>query len=102
MDRFRSKQLRGARQELITAAYIDLNPVRAELVSEPQEYRWCGYTEALEGKAEAQRGLCETMRISEWAKVLAGYRAMLRGESTDGADGTIRAAAMTTWQHRLR
>ena len=29
------------------AAYIDLNPVRAGMVSDPAEYRWSGYGEAV-------------------------------------------------------
>ena len=37
------------------AAYIDLNPVRAALYSDPKEYRYCGYAEALaKGSALAQ------------------------------------------------
>jgi REP element-mobilizing transposase RayT len=39
------------------AAYIDLNPVRAGLVSDPKDYRWSGYAEAVAGRAEAQDGL---------------------------------------------
>ena len=33
--------------QLIIAAYIDLNPVRAGIVKDPQEYRWSGYAEAV-------------------------------------------------------
>ena len=29
------------------ATYIDLNPVRAGIVEDPKDYRWCGYAEAL-------------------------------------------------------
>jgi putative transposase len=29
------------------AAYIDLNPVRAGMVSDPADYRWCSYGEAI-------------------------------------------------------
>jgi hypothetical protein len=39
------------------AAYIDLNPVRAGLVEDPKDYRWCGYAEAVSGSRRAQRGL---------------------------------------------
>ena len=31
------------------AAYIDLNPVRAGLVQDPKDYRFCGYSKALAG-----------------------------------------------------
>jgi putative transposase len=40
------------------AAYIDLNPLRAGLVSDSRDYSWCGYGEACAGKRKAQRGLC--------------------------------------------
>ncbi|NCC53838.1 MAG: chemotaxis protein CheW, partial [Spartobacteria bacterium] len=39
------------------AAYIDLNPVRAGLVSDPKAYRYCGYAEAVAGSRLARRGL---------------------------------------------
>ena len=29
------------------AAYIDLNPVRAGIVKDPKDYRFCGYAEAV-------------------------------------------------------
>ncbi len=34
------------------AAYIDLNPVRAGMVSDPADYRWSGYGEAVGGGAK--------------------------------------------------
>ena len=40
------------------AAYIDLNPVRAGLVEDPKDYRFCGYAEAVAGNAMAREGLC--------------------------------------------
>jgi len=58
------------------AAYIDLNPVRAKMVEEPEDYRWCGYAEALSGSKEARQGLCRVMGAEEacWSKpVAAGY-----------------------------
>jgi len=39
------------------SAYIDLNPVRAGMVSDPGDYRWCGYAEAMAGKLLAVEGL---------------------------------------------
>jgi hypothetical protein len=39
------------------AAYIDLNPVRAGLVEDPKDYRFCGYAEAVAGDARAREGL---------------------------------------------
>ena len=46
------------------AAYIDLNPVRAGIVDDPAGYRWCGYAEAMAGKAESLAGLTAMMSES--------------------------------------
>ncbi|MFP4157491.1 MAG: transposase [Opitutales bacterium] len=47
-DRFKSVLVEGRGNPLQTiAAYIDLNPVRAGLVSDPKDYRFCGYAEAV-------------------------------------------------------
>jgi len=59
------------------AAYVDLNPVRAGLVQDPKEYRWCGYAEAVAGSAKAQQGLASIQRTRDWAVVSRDYRQML-------------------------
>jgi len=46
-ERFKSVLLEGGRAVATVAAYIDLNPVRAGLCSDPKEYRYCGYAEAV-------------------------------------------------------
>jgi REP element-mobilizing transposase RayT len=57
-DRFKSVLVEGNGNSLQTmAAYIDLNPVRAGLVQDPKDYRFCGYAEAVAGLDEAARGL---------------------------------------------
>ena len=62
MDRFKSVLVEGKGEPLRTmAAYIDLNPVRAGLVKDPKDYRWCGYADALGGSRRAQRGLCKAL-----------------------------------------
>ena len=66
MGRFRSKHIEGDNARLNVAAYIDLNPVRAEMVSDPKDYRWCGYAEALAGEERSQRGLCHVLRLRCW------------------------------------
>ncbi|MFP4157128.1 MAG: transposase [Opitutales bacterium] len=56
-ERFKSVLVEGKGNALQTvAAYIDLNPVRAGLVEDPKDYRFCGYAEAVAnplGRAEA-------------------------------------------------
>lgn len=39
------------------AAYIDLNPVRAGIVDDPKDYRFCGYAAATAGDKLARKGL---------------------------------------------
>ena len=56
--RFRSVLVEGPGPALATiAAYIDLNPVRAGMVEDPKDYRWCGYAEAVAGGCLARKGL---------------------------------------------
>jgi putative transposase len=57
-DRFKSVLVEGTGNPLQTmAAYIDLNPVRAGIVEDPKDYRFCGYAEAVAGVVEAKKGL---------------------------------------------
>ena len=47
-ERFKSVLVEGKGNPLQTvAAYIDLNPVRAGMVKDPKDYRFCGYAEAV-------------------------------------------------------
>ena len=76
MDRYKSVMVEGKGEPLHTmAAYIDLNPVRAGLVEDPKDYRWCGYAEAVSGSRRAQRGLSKVT-----AKPVDGW------EQAGGAD----------------
>lgn len=57
-ERFKSVLVEGTGAALATmAAYIDLNPVRAGMVLDPKDYRWCGYGEAAAGSRRARQGL---------------------------------------------
>ena len=91
MDRFKSVLVEGKGEALRTmAAYIDLNPVRAALVKEPKDYRWCGYAEALGGSRRAQRGLCKALGkpVDGWksADAAAAYRCLLHAEGREVKD----------------
>jgi len=63
------------------AAYIDLNPVRARVVTDPKDYRFSGYGEASAGNRKAIDGLAGLLaRRSDGmnpAKTLARYRLYL-------------------------
>lgn len=48
-ERFKSVIVESGPAARIMAAYIDLNPVRAGMVSDPADYRWSSYGEAVGG-----------------------------------------------------
>jgi putative transposase len=87
-ERFKSVLVENSPKALETvAAYIDLNPVRAGLVEDPANYRWCGYAEARAGVSEAREGLAAVVFSQEhgldsWRKVAARYRALLGAEGS--------------------
>ena len=70
MERFRSVIVERGECLRTVAAYIDLNPIRAGLVTKPEDYRWCGYSEALGGSQPLRRGLCRAIGwpMSGWSK----------------------------------
>lgn len=101
-ERFRSVLVEGAGEVLTTmAAYIDLNPVRAGLVEDPKDYRWCGYGEAAGGGRQALEGLRAVIaggeRVQEGRRdlkeALAKYRLRLfgQGEEREGSTAEGRA-----------
>jgi hypothetical protein len=78
-DRFKSVLVEGKPCLLETiAAYIDLNPVRAGLVTDPKDYRFCGYAEAVAGRKSARLGL-QAIHGGDWSATQAGYRQALFG-----------------------
>ena len=92
MDRYKSVLVQDGDALRTMAAYIDLNPVRAGLVKDPKEYRWCGYAESVAGSKRARRGLCRVTErpLDSWdekatksaSSLTAGewYRCWLFGE----------------------
>lgn len=57
--RFKSILLSPDYKTLMTVgAYIDLNPVRAEIVQEPSDYPWSGFGTAVKGNTRSRKGLC--------------------------------------------
>ena len=81
-ERFKSVLVEGRGHPLVTmAAYIELNAVRAGVVEDPKDYRWCGYGEALGGDRSARRGLGLVTecfgRTEEWRVVSRQYRQLV-------------------------
>ncbi len=90
-ERFKSTIVEGREAALrVTAAYIDLNPVRAGIVEDPKNYRWSGYGEAVGGSLEARDGIAEAVsgsygRVLKWREASPEYRQLLYCKGSLGA-----------------
>ncbi|KAB2642877.1 MAG: chemotaxis protein CheW [Verrucomicrobia bacterium] len=107
-SRFKSVLVEDGMAARTMAAYIDLNPVRAGIVSDPAAYRWSSYGEAVGGGArgngkKARAGLVRALMAHQeyeadarhWVgKVSKRYRIILLVEGGEqlqevvGEDGT--------------
>jgi len=99
-DRYKSILVGDGEALATMASYIDLNPLRAGLVEDPKDYRWCGYAEALGGSKRMKRGLCRSIGvpIDDWEEkggelyrkmLLADgmeFREVVNGGSKQGSD----------------
>ena len=103
-SRFKSVIVEGHWNSLLkVAAYIDLNSVRAGIVSDPKDYRWSGYCEAVAGDRAARRGLSAALadlkENANWGDVGPRYRKILFGigEETSVRAGLSKAAVAKVW-----
>ena len=90
-ERFKSSLIENKPGYLGTAAaYIDLNPVRAGMVQDPKDYRYCGYAEALAGDTAALAGLHTLLDAfgpqKDAADTLSKYRLLLFGKGVRRKD----------------
>jgi hypothetical protein len=96
------------------AAYIDLNPVRAGMVSDPAEYRWSSYGEAIGGGArgngkKAREGLVRAclsqkgvgFEAEKWEEAAKIYRKMM-GLALERKSGRAREEVKAAKEKRLR
>ncbi len=94
-ERFKSVMVQGSQHTLLAmAAYIDLNAVRAGVVKDPKDFRYCGYGEAVAGKNKARAGLLRIIKsegvAGNWREISRLYRKQLyiageaRGVGEDG------------------
>ena len=80
-QRFKSVLVEPSVKTLLTvAAYIDLNPIRAGLVSDPKDYRSSSYGAAVGGSKTARLGLRQLMSVDKdagrisWGNTQQTYR----------------------------
>ena len=83
-ERFKSVLIGNSPTALIgSAAYIDLNAVRAGITRNPKTYRYCGLGAAMGGQAAARSGLMALMLNAggrgSWRQMVAQYRVILAG-----------------------
>jgi len=82
-ERFKSVLVEGcSRVSAAMAAYIDLNAVRAGLVEDPKDYRFCGYAEAVAGNLASREGLNFVLGTKTWRSGQGAYRQMLFGRGS--------------------
>lgn len=97
-DRFKSVLVEPTGRTIETMAmYIDLNCVRAGIVTDPKDYRYCGYAEAVGGHEPAQCGVQSVLGLP-WARAQEAYRLML---FTTGAAPREGGASITPEQLRV-
>ena len=65
-DRFKSVIVEDGVAARTMSAYIDLNPVRADLVKDPAEYRWSSYGEAIGGGAKGNGKTARAGLVRAW------------------------------------
>lgn len=100
-SRYRSTLVESGEALQAMSFYIDLNPVRAGIVKDPKDYRWCGYGAAAAGVPEARAGLARMAELSSpalanrteaapsWvAGIVAWYRQALYGKGAEVTDET--------------
>lgn len=112
-ERYKSVIVESGIAARTIAAYIDLNPVRAGMVSDPAEYRWSSYGEAMGGGAKgngkkAREGLVRAclshlgagFEAEKWREVSAFYRKIM-GMALERKSGRAEAEVSATKQKKL-
>ena len=105
---FKCVLVQGTEALEMVSAYIDLNPLRAGLVADPIDYRWCGYAAAVSGDEAARKGIAravfgpEETRVAgtkrpSWSKTVARYRLLLYGLGEE-REGGVTVDGMEKWK----
>jgi putative transposase len=92
--RYRSSPIETERYLLACCRYIELNPVRAGIVADPEEYEWSSYRAKI-GRANCpwlDRDPCFVGLGRTERGRIAGYRAFVSSRIPDGEWETLRTA----------
>lgn len=92
--RFRSCPIQEEAYLLACQRYIELNPVRADMVAHPAEYRWSSYRANAQGEADAllqPHPLYVALGLGAHER-LAAYRELFRFQLDPGLVDDIRRA----------
>ncbi len=87
-NRFSSTLVEGNGSLAAVAAYIDLNPVRAGIVSDPKDYAFSGYGAASMGDSDARKGLSGVYgsTSASYETVVKAYRGLLYAKGAADLD----------------
>ncbi|OCQ20821.1 transposase [Pseudoalteromonas luteoviolacea] len=97
--RYKSTLVDTERYFLLVSRYIELNPVRANMVSHPAEYIWTSYHHNALGKQIeliTEHALFKTLGLSEQARH-ACYRALFKREIPAKTLADIQSATNKMW-----
>jgi REP element-mobilizing transposase RayT len=113
-ERFKSVIVESGMAARTMSAYIDLNPVRAGMVSDPAEYRWSSYGEAVGGgsRGNGKKARCGLVRacmshrgvgfeVEKWKEVAKIYRKLL-GLALERKSGDAGSEVRAAQRERLR
>ncbi len=88
--RFGSTFVEGGGSLAAVAAYIELNPIRAQIVEEPKDYRWSSYGGAVAGDRYARLCITRVYRPeankTDFGAVAPQYRTLLYAKGVDALD----------------
>jgi hypothetical protein len=91
-ERFKSVLVQDGAALEEMALYIDMNAERANMVSDPKDYRFCGYAEAVAGNVRARQGLMQVYN-DDWPEVAERYRCALLSRIRARKEGTDNPSA---------
>ena len=97
--RYRSNLIESERYLLACMVYIDLNPVRAGMVEQPQDYRWSSHKHCIGQQVDrlvSPHALFWALGNTPFARE-AAYAELVRAGQTQGQTQSFTRAALTGW-----